>query len=61
MSGMLSRTTNAHQTESMTAAIAEATAAIEDIRSWNLEGAQQRLRRAVAELDATMKELTDGA
>jgi hypothetical protein len=29
----------------MTAAIAEATAAIKDIRSWNLEGAQQRLRR----------------
>jgi hypothetical protein len=44
----------------MTAAIAEATAAVEDIRSWRLEDAQERLLRAVADLDATMKELTDG-
>jgi hypothetical protein len=58
---MSSRTNNANQTELMTAAIAEATAAIEDIRSWNLEGAQERLLRAVADLDGTRQELTDGA
>jgi hypothetical protein len=59
-SRMSNRTNNAHQTESMVAAIAEATAAIEDTRRWNLEGARERLLRAVVDLDATMKELTDG-
>jgi hypothetical protein len=58
--GCTSRQNIACQTESMTAAIAEATAAVEDIRSWRLEDAQERLLRAVADLDATMKELTDG-
>lgn len=57
---MSSRTNNAHQTESMTAAIAEATAAVEQIRKWNLEDARERLLRAVVDLDATMEELIDG-
>jgi hypothetical protein len=44
----------------MTAAIAEATAAVEQIRKWNLEDARERLLRAVVDLDATMEELIDG-
>jgi hypothetical protein len=57
---MSSRTDRFCQTASMTAAIAEATAAIADIRSWNLAGARERLQQAVVDLDATMQELIDG-